>query len=229
MEIDAPEAPAAPAAPGGTFAVAWRNYMKTVFAKGYFYKVSCCPASILYIAEHKTLAGKEERGYEGEALGRKMAVVFFERAPGPRNLVQRARRDAEGMHQILLTIAELLLALGIVLPADPERTTAEAELLLEKRYEHLEIMRFEGSVQPAAPGVHVYQLGDEDHAETALVSATPADELTKMMLARALYRNEELLDGENLQGAWNKPLATLRGRTAHLAPAPAAPRGRRRR
>ena len=46
------------------------------------YKVSCKLATTLYVAENKTLAGKEDRVYEGEALGRKMAIVFFEGVPG---------------------------------------------------------------------------------------------------------------------------------------------------
>ena len=33
---------------------------------------------VLYVAENKTLAGKEDRTYEGEAQGRKLAVVLFE-------------------------------------------------------------------------------------------------------------------------------------------------------
>jgi hypothetical protein len=73
-------APAAPVPVGGPFALAWRNYMKSVFKKGFMYRLSCKPSVVLYIAENKTLAGKEDRTYEGEALGRKLAVVFFEAA-----------------------------------------------------------------------------------------------------------------------------------------------------
>ena len=118
-----------------------------------------------------------------------------------------------------------------MLPADPERTAAETELLLESRYAELEITRFTCTIQLEAPDVHVFQLEDQGNAEEAMVSATPAEQRTRMMLARALHRNEELLDGESMQGAWNKTLADLTGRTAHLfpapvvAPAPAAPRG----
>ena len=54
-------ASAAPAAAGGPFAVAWRNYMRSVFQKGFMYRLSCKPSAILYIAENKTLAGKEDR------------------------------------------------------------------------------------------------------------------------------------------------------------------------
>ena len=67
---EAREAPAAPAAgPGGAFAAAWRNYIKSVFKKGFMYTLSCNPAAILYIAENKTLPGQEDRTYEGEAHG----------------------------------------------------------------------------------------------------------------------------------------------------------------
>ena len=74
-------APGGPAPPGGPFAVAWRNYLKSVFQKGFMYRVSCRPSVTFYVAENKTLAGKEDRTYAGEAMGRKLAIVFFEDAP----------------------------------------------------------------------------------------------------------------------------------------------------
>ena len=222
------DAPAAPAAPSGSFAVAWRNYIKAVFAKGFMYEVSCNPSAFLYIAENKTLAGQEHRSHVGEAIGRQMAVVFFE-TKEPGNLVQRTRRDTQGMHHELMTIAELLLALGgIVLPADSGRTAAETEILLETKYAELDILRFTCAVDPEAPDVHVYQLEDQVDAEVAMVSAVPADQRTKMMLARALHRNDELLAGETLKACWNKTLPDLQGRSGHLFPAvgPAVGRGR---
>ena len=66
-----------------------------MFKKGFMYKVSCKPATTLYVAENKTLSGKEDRVYEGEALGRKMAIVFFENAPGPGSLVRRVNRERQ--------------------------------------------------------------------------------------------------------------------------------------
>ena len=215
------DAPVAPV--GGPFASAWRNYIKSVFKKGLMYKLSCNPLSILYIAENKTLAGKEDRIYEGEALGRKMAVVFFEDMPG--GLVRRVHRETMGMQQILLSIAEALQTLaGHLIPADPERTAAHTELLLESEYEHLEIMRYHCSVEPGAPEAHVFHLDDEKHADIALAAEVPAEHRTKMILARSLQRNGELLDEENVQGAWNKTIAALKVRTAHLLPAaPPAP------
>ena len=50
--------------------------MKSVFQKGFMYRVSCNPSVVLYVAENKTLAGKEDRAYEDEAMGRNMALVF---------------------------------------------------------------------------------------------------------------------------------------------------------
>ena len=63
---------------GSPFVLAWRNYMKSVFQKGFMYRLALNPAVVLYVAENKTLAGKEDRTYEGEAQGRKLAVVLFE-------------------------------------------------------------------------------------------------------------------------------------------------------
>ena len=207
LEADAPEAPAAPS---GTFAVAWRNYIKAVFAKGFMYQVSCNPSAFLYIAENKTLAGQEHRSHVGEAIGRQMAVVFFETKEPAGNLVQRTRRETQGMHHQLMTIAELLLALGVVLPADAGRTAAETEILLEAKYAELDILRFTCVVEPEAPDVHVYHLEDQVDAEMSLVSAVPADQRTKMMMARALHRNDELLADETLRACWNNNGALLR-------------------
>ena len=79
LAADNAVAPVVPAPSGGPFALAWRHYMKSVFQKGFMYRVSCNPSVVLYVAENKTLAGKEDRAYEGEAMGRNMALVFFPR------------------------------------------------------------------------------------------------------------------------------------------------------
>ena len=206
-------------AAGGPFAGAWRNYVKAVFQKGYMYRMSCKPSVVLYIAENKTLAGKEDRAYEGEAIGRKMAVVFFEDLR--EGLVRRVDRDTDAMQQHLLSIAEVLQTIGaMALPADPARTAAQTELLLEGQYQHVDLFRFKCTVEPAA-GLHVYRLEDEACAESALVLEVPREQRTMMMLARHLQRHEALEEEETLQDAWSKTLATLSARAAHLLPAPA--------
>ena len=186
------------------------------------YRLSCKPSVLLYIAENKTLAGKEDRTYEGEALGRKLAIVFFEDADGA--LVRRVERENLGMQQKLLSLAELLQTIGgIALPADPERSAANTEVLLESHYQNLELLRFTCTLEPAAPEVHMYTLGDEVNAEAAFALEVSVDLRTKMVLARSLQRNRELNAEETLQSAWNLSLAELRGRTAHLFPVPAGP------
>ena len=214
--------PVVPAPQGGPFALAWRHYMKSVFQKGFMYRVSCSPSVVLYVAENKTLAGKEDRVYEGEAMGRKLALVFFEDAD--EGLVRRVDRGLVGMRQELLTLAELLQTLGgIVVPADPDRTAAQTELLVESLYQGLDIQRMKCTLEPGAPEVHIYSLDDAVPAEAAFCNESPADHRTKMALARALQRNDEFHAGETLQVAWNRSLAELRGRTAHLFPVPAEP------
>ena len=62
------------------------------------YKVSCKPAVIFYIADNKTLAGREDRAYEGEALECMLAVVFSQNLPGTGGLAPRVPRETLGMH-----------------------------------------------------------------------------------------------------------------------------------
>jgi hypothetical protein len=175
-----------------------------VFQKGFMYRLSCKPSAILYIAENKVLAGREDRTYEGEALGRKMAIVFFEDMDA--GLVRRVSRETFGMHQVLLSTAE----------TDPARTAAQTELLLETHYEHLEILRCNCTLEPAGPEVHVYHLDGEVNAETALALELSAEHRTKMVLARALQRHGDLNPDETLQRAWGNNLAELRARAALL-------------
>ncbi len=206
-----------PPAPGGPFALAWRSYLKSVFKRGFMYKLSCSPSVVLYIVENKTLAGKEDRTYEGEALGRKLVVSFMEHTG---NLVQRVDRESLVLKQQLLSLAELLQTVGgVALPVDPERTAAATELLLEAECQSLEIQRFVCTLETAAPGVHMYTLDDEYNGETAMALECSPDHRTKMVLSRCLQRNDELLDGETVQSAWSLSLAQLQARTAPLLPA----------
>ena len=70
--------PANPGSSGGTFAIAWRNYIKTILKRGFWYNFSCWPSVFFYVSENKTLAGKEDKTNEGKASGRKLVVTFFE-------------------------------------------------------------------------------------------------------------------------------------------------------
>jgi hypothetical protein len=206
----------------GSFASAWRNYIKTLFIRGYWYRLSCSPSAILYVSESKTLAGKEERNYEGEAFGRKLAVTFFEDAGG--GLVQRVDKERLALKSQLLTPAEILQSL-LLLPANPDCSAADTELLLELRYEDLDIERFVGAVDADTDEVHIYRLGDPVNTEVAYAVEFPAHR-TKMVLARCLQRSNAFDQEETLQTVWALPLAVLEARAApHLPvpPVPAAP------
>ena len=152
-------APAAPAPSASPFATAWRNYLKlSVFQKGFMYRVGDSP-SYLYVVENKTLAGREDKSYEDEAVGRKLSLAFFESGEG--DLVQRADRSSSGLSQQLLNVAELLQTLGVVvLPPDPDRSSADSELLYEMAYKDLNLQKYKCSVEPGS-GVHLYTLEDE--------------------------------------------------------------------
>ena len=93
--------------------------MKSVFQRGFMYRLFCKPSVVLYIAENKTLAGKENRTYDEEAMGRKLAIVFFE--DGDEGMVRRVDRGGAGMHQVLLTLAEILQTIGGVDLHRPDR------------------------------------------------------------------------------------------------------------
>ena len=215
-------APAAAVAAGGQFAVAWRNYVKAVFKRGFVYTISCSPSAFLYISENKTLAGKEDRTSEGEAAGRKLAVTFFEQVPGRAGVVHRVEQEGLTLRPRLLTIAEMLQTCGFALPPDLERTAATTELLLEAQYQNLEIRRFVCTVDTEAPQVHTYILTDESNAEETWAMDLPPEHRTKMVLVRCLQRNEALDDEETLEKAWGSTLAALQARAAPHLPAPPA-------
>jgi hypothetical protein len=222
LVVGAPVVPGGPVAPGGPFAGAWRNYIRSVFKKGFMYTLSCKPSVYIYIAENKTLAGREAKSCEGEASGRKMVIAFFEASPC--GLVQRVDRTNSILKQHLLSLAELLQTIGgFVLPLDPDRTAANSELLLEAHYQNLELRRIECILEPAAVGLHMFSLGNDVHAETVFALELVPDHRTKMVLARCLQSKDHLVGNETLQIVWNFALVELQNRTAALLPAPEVP------
>ena len=168
----------------------------------------------IYISENKTLAGREDRGYEGEATGRKLVVSFFETLPD--GLVRRIIRGGTSLHPQLLTIAEILQSCGFRLPIDPLRSSAAAEILLETQYQELEILRYKPLLEIEAAEVHMYSLHEGIDAEEASALEAPFEQMTKMMLARYLQRHGDLQAGETLKAAWAEPLARLQARTGPL-------------
>ena len=147
---------------------------------------------------------------------------LFEEGLG--GLFRRVNQETFGMHQELLTLAELLRTVGgIEVPLDPNRTVAQTEVLIESFFQDLEILRMVCTLEPAAPGVHIYSLGLDLNAEAAFALEAPPEHRTNMVLARALQRQAALGPEENLQHVWSQPLVDLRVRAAHLFPPPVPP------
>ena len=109
VEADAPGHVAPHAVTASPFATAWRNYIKSVFQKGYMYNISE-RKTLLYVSENKTLGGKEDRNTDGEAAGRKLVVTFFGETHD--GFAYRVDRDGCTLRPQLLNVAEILLILG---------------------------------------------------------------------------------------------------------------------
>jgi hypothetical protein len=140
--------------------------LKSVFKKGFVYKLSSCPSVVFYIAEHTGWGKKKDKTYEGEALGRRLAIVFCEDAR--EGNVKRVHRDNLGVQQRLLTLADLLQTIGgATLLPDPERTAATTALLLEIQFQDTKMLRSDCTLEPAAPDVHMYALEKGVVAEAA--------------------------------------------------------------
>ena len=94
---------------------------------------------------------------------------------GPVGLFRRVNQDTLGKQQELLTIAELLQTVGgIEVPLDPNRTVAQTEVFIESFFQDLEILRIVRTLEPAAPGVHIYSLGLDLNAEAAFALEAPS-------------------------------------------------------
>ena len=44
--------------------------------KGFMYRISQAPESLIFVSENKTLGGREDMTHHGEASGRKLVVSF---------------------------------------------------------------------------------------------------------------------------------------------------------
>lgn len=217
-------APAPPEPQDQSFAARWRNYIRNILRRGSWFSFSSCPSVFFYVSENKIVAGRRSR-MEGEALGRNLAVVFFEPLEVGGNLVRRVDRGDLAMTPKLLTIAELMTNCGIRLPlgdgAGASRTAAASETALEEAFANEDLRRFTGNLETEAEEVHVYTLTDEVPAERAFLEEEPLETLTKMALARLL----ELREGTPRTELFPQSLQALRARATagNLGEAEAAP------
>ncbi len=192
-----------------TFEVAWANYLRWTFARGKFYSFpSLRPSQYLYVAENKSLAGREARA-EDDAWGRSLSVAWFEsqEVTDEGTVVRRLDRiSAEDLTTMLSTLAEILHAAGVPYPALGAAATARTvEIAMENVY--ADTPRY---VHPAE---HLWQeddawtclLREPDPAETKYLAETPLEDLTNMTLARPL----EIMKGVDRRAAWTRTKADL--------------------
>ena len=90
--------------------------MRSVLQKGFMFRISQRPETLVYVSENKSLAGKEDKATDGEASGRKLVVTFFE--DGDDGLAHRVDREGCTLRPQLLSIAEILQILGFIVPPD---------------------------------------------------------------------------------------------------------------
>ena len=162
------------------------------------------PDTFVYILDSKTLAGREPRDAL-DAHSRPLVVSFFQKVPGhaPDDgmiIVERCDKSFAGMSTKTLTCAELLLALGYNLEADPSRNLADTESVLEDAHDHVQRLVWQHAVYLGlGVDVHTYRLTDPVDAEDDFFESTAPDEHTKFVLARALERRH----GWNRRALWN--------------------------
>ena len=176
-----------------------------------FFQFSSNLEVFFYINENKVLASRQGRG-EGEAVGRNMVLTFFEVFEGHPGMVRRVDRRDGAMHPRQMTIAELLQVCGMNLPHDPERSSAEAEELLEEEFGRQELRRFSGHLETGSSELHVYMLAEEANAEEAFVRDMGLQNLTKIALARFL---EKVGRGPR-RAHWSRTLEDLQGEAGPL-------------
>ena len=194
-----------------TYRITWGNYCRNLLAKGFWYQFPCNPSVRLYISENKIVGGREERT-AADAMGRPVVGTFFEPIGGGGCLnIRRVERATGAMQPKLLTVAELLSAIGIWPEADPDRSSRETEALLEDLFVDQGLRRLRGEVEPAADEVHVYTVTEDCGAEEAFFAEADPQSLTKIALARLL----EIREGASRRHLWQaESLEALRVRAA---------------
>ena len=103
-------------------------------------------------------------------------------------IVERVDKSFHGMNTNTLTVAELLLHLGYVLPPDPGRSAADTEQILEDTCFNLQRIQYQGKPLDGAPDIHTYLLSNPQDAEVVFFESWRVDEHHKIAVARFLER-----------------------------------------
>ena len=188
-----------------TFEVAWSNYVRWTFVEGQFYGFETLRLGMyLYIAENKSLGGREGRA-EGDAIGRPLTAAWFEEREQTAEgcLVRRADRTSpKGLSTMLVTLAELLHAAGQPYPdLAAEATARDKEIAMEEQFATVPRTVHEATHIWEDEDPWTFLLTEPQPAEKKYLDESPLENLTNMALARLL----ELKTGANTRLWYREP------------------------
>ena len=158
----------------------------------------------LYIAENKSLPGREARA-EGDAIGRPLTAAWFEaceeRDGG--SVVRRAGRTSpQALSTMLVTLAELLHAAGEPYPAlGSEATARQTEIAMEARFADVPRSVHSATHLWEDDDPWTFLLTDAEPADMKYLTETPMQHLNNMALARLA----ELTRGANKRETFGLP------------------------
>ena len=183
-----------------TFEVAWSNYVRWTFQKGQFYAFDTLrPGMFLYIAENKSLPGREGRA-EGDAIGRPLTAAWFEECEETHegSVVRRADCTSPSLTTMLVTLAELLHAAGEPYPPlGAEATARDKDIAMEANIATVPRLVYEARhVEDDDPWT--FLLTSPEPAESKYLDETPMNKLNNIALARQL----EILKGADRRASY---------------------------
>jgi len=151
---------------------------------------------------------------EGEATGKQLVIAWFDKVPFSN---EHLRPRDEQVRPKLLSVVEVFLAVGHVVPANAKAdlTEAQREALVEESFAAATLRRLEATRETAAEGLRTYLIVASENAEEAWLHGQNHESLSKMALARIL----EIHAGGNRKVDWQAlNLAQLRDRAAAWLP-----------
>ena len=115
-------------------------------------------------------------------------LSFFERAPGAHDeiIVRRVDTSTSGLKVHAMTVDELVLHLGYVLPMDPDRSAAQSEELLTQFCFGIAIRILEYESVPDDPDIFTYKLSNAQDTDDAFWESRPLATHTRFAVVRKL-------------------------------------------
>lgn len=199
---------------GSTVEQAWGMYLRWLFKPGYAYQLSALSSTYFFVGANQSKPGRDAR-QESEALGRSLAVAFFEEEDNLAEGKLLKPIDDNGdtiLHLQNKTIAELSLACGFHPAVSHNDTAREVELMHEAALLRHDVQMH--TVVRHDENNWKLVLVDSCFIEDHYVDTVAIQDMTKMGLARQIQLKEGLDDlGRN--SAWSMTKQALLNRLAN--------------